>query len=1391
MAQEESVVRVRNIGGVNIPRDTSGDALQTIAGQWQSAFSADYLKNREQQGLMDGAKAQVRRSPDGTFSMPDMPDIDTVYGKAYNAAADINFDTTVRAQYRQDLNALHADVEQDTNIGWNEKSAAFQERANEIRENLIDTMPQHLQPSAISNFSEIVSGHSLKLADDSYNIARDLEFSNVATGLDQEIKELLGNTANILHGKTEVGEGEAGFTRAELTARKDEIVARLTAWHTQYPKTISHDKLRTKIEALEMQFIRAVATSEYSSVRMEAGKGEGGLEAGRAAGAKWIEEQYRKGAKEPLVTWLNNLESRWDDEENRMTAIQAQETREAQNDSLALLQLDWMTDILQGIDNLAPEEMMKNIVNLREQIISKQVTRSGGVGLLNSMVSGYLTVEEKNQDVQDTIARTLLNVKIRDEIISGSYYDIESLIAKRPEDKAWIKQAKSIWIMQEARREALNAVSQASADAAAAVKNIADGSANSGQITTAQVGTHLKDTFPNGDPFTLNDPTGWSAGLATLVTVGQWSDTAKTWLEANINSDNPVTAAWAVNALNSAHFHASLEAAKPGGGGGPTLLSGLSVKTQAEIKSLEARLNNVFAGNLTPDGLAGAKDADAEVYGTQAAEFKKQQQQFREAQLQFASQDRGEIEKQIERKLGFNVFSPLDQEEDQQLWEKARGNVFGKEDNIWNSFLNTDSNEIQSFQRKPDVSEWGDFMGYRIPHPLNWMSSELATVMPWGKYGLAKWMHLLLPGTQRTESAVGFDPETKQHLKNTIRDVFVAYPTIPVGDAMDIVSNRMAGLSTVSLLSGQMNDDGGIDPLRVMRAPENWYKQQFPGADTGDAFHSAMDVYQTAIHSDGFADEGMSPSDFDENPLSAFNTGRFTIQWNETLSRANGTETYEMLIRTQEGQLVHWRGVDGNGIVMHASNRMQRKVIAEKLAREVWHRSVEESGFDVAMLRRVGMEQAMIPGLVQGIKMMSYFEDLGVLPEGFTNRYTKEWQVIGGGPGTDLMGATEVGIADDYGPMNRSNSQDLLLPDAAQIRADLETASALPMGNPNRPETVFLDDKLREEKRILTAKQGVPTDAGDLPSLTPTAPVLRADKTIFNAISEITGRPLQQIAAAQRYFEQWRSSVGEAEGLFGYKYSDVYQDVEMMFQTKFGAVHEQVIRKYGGKERYAKVMTAYGFANVIDNPPGTVSNMTGFNQVNQQRTPNSRSEIIQLDTATTGEEQSIALLLDQEGFSAIPYPDGTGMSVGHGFRIDFLEADEKALIADINNVSHQEALKVLDLKVSKLKNKFISDMPGFESLTVPRQSALISMAYQLGYPGLKSEWSQFWRGASAATKMSPGPDQEKAFNDTAIHMIWNFHDDGTRSRTMWAAQTPNRAYSMHKLIRGQNPTVVQ
>ena len=34
-------------------------------------------------------------------------------------------------------------------------------------------------------------------------------------------------------------------------------------------------------------------------------------------------------------------------------------------------------------------------------------------------------------------------------------------------------------------------------------------------------------------------------------------------------------------------------------------------------------------------------------------------------------------------------------------------------------------------------------------------------------------------------------------------------------------------------------------------------------------------------------------------------------------------------------------------------------------------------------------------------------------------------------------------------------------------------------------------------------------------------------------------------------------------------------------------------------------------------------------------------------------------------------------------------------------------------------------------------------------------------------------------------------DDGSKRRTMWAVQTPGRAYAMFKLIRGMRPVVVQ
>lgn len=169
---------------------------------------------------------------------------------------------------------------------------------------------------------------------------------------------------------------------------------------------------------------------------------------------------------------------------------------------------------------------------------------------------------------------------------------------------------------------------------------------------------------------------------------------------------------------------------------------------------------------------------------------------------------------------------------------------------------------------------------------------------------------------------------------------------------------------------------------------------------------------------------------------------------------------------------------------------------------------------------------------------------------------------------------------------------------------------------------------------------------------------------------------------------------------------------------------------------------------------------------------------------------SINLLIGDEGFSAIPYPDRTTTSVGYGFSIKNLTPDERAMIKDINNVTEPEAKKVIEVKVGKLIDKLAREIPNWNTLKPARQQALIAMGYQLGVenilnqgPDKGKQWPSFISEVIQGAQSS-GTKRESHFQKAAQHMLWNFGQNGKKSKTGWYRQTPKRAIDMQRLIRG-------
>ena len=160
-------------------------------------------------------------------------------------------------------------------------------------------------------------------------------------------------------------------------------------------------------------------------------------------------------------------------------------------------------------------------------------------------------------------------------------------------------------------------------------------------------------------------------------------------------------------------------------------------------------------------------------------------------------------------------------------------------------------------------------------------------------------------------------------------------------------------------------------------------------------------------------------------------------------------------------------------------------------------------------------------------------------------------------------------------------------------------------------------------------------------------------------------------------------------------------------------------------------------------------------------------------------------LIEEEGFETSPYDDMGKQSVGYGFQIESLEADEKALIEDINNVKPEEADAVLNLKVDKLSNWWDDTVEGFSNLPESSQVSAISMAYQLGKENVAREWPKFMEAIKEAGQYAEGSaEQTAALAKAKFNMLYNVAEDGAVTATKWATQTADRAMRMAEGMAG-------
>ena len=200
------------------------------------------------------------------------------------------------------------------------------------------------------------------------------------------------------------------------------------------------------------------------------------------------------------------------------------------------------------------------------------------------------------------------------------------------------------------------------------------------------------------------------------------------------------------------------------------------------------------------------------------------------------------------------------------------------------------------------------------------------------------------------------------------------------------------------------------------------------------------------------------------------------------------------------------------------------------------------------------------------------------------------------------------------------------------------------------------------------------------------------------------------------------------------------------------------------------VITEMGTIKSTTNADSTLDNTEVSNQLTGDQVTIEGNNI---------EDKTANMIATQEGFSSTPYKDGSDKSVGFGFFLPALEDDEKALIKDVNNVTKEEGVAVLKLKVQKIGNYLDKEIQGFRNLPEKAQSAVISMGYQLGAPNLKGTWKKFWSALNEASEYAEGSvEQGLALGKAQFNMLFNVAKDGSVTATKWATQTAERALEM-------------
>lgn len=134
-----------------------------------------------------------------------------------------------------------------------------------------------------------------------------------------------------------------------------------------------------------------------------------------------------------------------------------------------------------------------------------------------------------------------------------------------------------------------------------------------------------------------------------------------------------------------------------------------------------------------------------------------------------------------------------------------------------------------------------------------------------------------------------------------------------------------------------------------------------------------------------------------------------------------------------------------------------------------------------------------------------------------------------------------------------------------------------------------------------------------------------------------------------------------------------------------------------------------------------------------------------------------------EGFRDRTYLCTQGIpTIGYGFRISSLTEDELAHNNGIvDPMPRENAEKILDIKLEKLKKTVLSKLPWLSSKPEEIQDVVFEMGYQLGINGLLS------------FKNTLKLIQDSRYREAADNMLLS----------KWAKQTPNRVKLLASIVR--------